>query len=105
MDRLPASRPELGARSSGYLDEDGGFLGRVPEELDGVEVQRVGTRLHDPHGQRNICTQRQSDPPGIHPEVFLRFCQRLMVSLKVQCVYIYIYCAGHRSSWAKLGRV
>lgn len=30
-----------GARSSGYLDEDGGVLGRVPEELDGVEVQRV----------------------------------------------------------------
>lgn len=30
-----------GFRSSGYLDEDGGVLGRVPEELDGVEVQRV----------------------------------------------------------------
>lgn len=38
-----------------YLDEGRGVLLRIPEELDGVEVQRVCVRLQNPHRERDVC--------------------------------------------------
>lgn len=38
-----------------YLYENRSILDRIPDELDGVEVQRVWTRLQYPHWQRDIC--------------------------------------------------
>lgn len=61
----------LGGGTRRYLDEDRGVLLRIPEELDGAEVQRVCVGLQNPHREREVC----NDVP-----TSVRFCYLLILN-------------------------